>query len=105
MADKIIKDPILNRPYDEPTRHFEFDVDGITDRIAERRRPSSYFVPVPRSRKGGRQLLAVELLNRALKRHRANTSALWGAKLPYYPLPPTCGLPIWSRQRAGVAQA
>lgn len=49
MADKIIKDPILNRPYDEPTRHFEFDVDGITDRIAERRRPSSYFVPVPRS--------------------------------------------------------
>ena len=61
MADRVIDDPILNRPYDEPTRHFEFDADGITDTIAERRRPSSYFIPVPQSRKGGRQLELTEL--------------------------------------------
>jgi type III restriction enzyme len=61
LADVVIKDPILNRPYDEPTRHFEFDVDGITDQVAERRRPSSYFVPVPKSRKGGLQLELTEL--------------------------------------------
>jgi type III restriction enzyme len=61
LADLLIKDPILNRPYDEPTRHFEFDVDGITDQVAERRRPSSYFVPVPKSRKGGQQLELTEL--------------------------------------------
>ncbi|GAA1280969.1 DEAD/DEAH box helicase family protein [Pseudonocardia aurantiaca] len=61
MSDRVIEDPILNRPYDEPSRHFEFDVDGITDMIAERRRPSSYFIPVPQSRKGGRQLELTEL--------------------------------------------
>ncbi|MGH3568779.1 MAG: BPTD_3080 family restriction endonuclease [Pseudonocardia sp.] len=61
MADRVIDDPILNRPYDEPTRHFEFDAEGITDTIAERRRPSSYFIPVPQSRKGGRQLELTEL--------------------------------------------
>ncbi len=61
MADRVIDDPILNRPYDEPSRHFEFDVDGITDTIAERRRPSSYFIPVPPSRKAGRQLALAEL--------------------------------------------
>lgn len=61
MADTVIDDPILNRPYDEPARHFEFDTDGITDRISESRRPSSYFVPVPRSRKAGRQLELAEL--------------------------------------------
>ena len=61
MADRVIEDPILNRPYDEPSRHFEFDIDGITDVVAERRRPSSHFVPVPPSRKGGRQLELTEL--------------------------------------------
>src|SRR5437867_4313116 len=61
VADWVIEDPILNRPYDEPSRHFEFDVDGITDVVAERRRPSSHFVPVPQSRKGGRQLELSEL--------------------------------------------
>ncbi len=61
MADKVIDNPILNRPYDEPTRHFAFDDEGITDRIEEARRPSSYFVPVPRPRKGTRQLELAEL--------------------------------------------
>ncbi len=61
MADTVIDNPILNRPYDEPLRHFEFDTDGITDKIAESRRPSSYFIPIPQSRKGGRQLELAEL--------------------------------------------
>lgn len=47
VADKVIDNPILNRPYDEPTRHFAFDDEGITDRVEESRRPSSYFIPVP----------------------------------------------------------
>jgi type III restriction enzyme len=37
-------------------RHFYFDEDGITDRIVESRRVSSYFVPVPKPKKKGKQL-------------------------------------------------
>lgn len=48
----LIEHPILNRPYDEPGRHFAFDDEGVTDRIEDLRRPSSYFAPVPRLRKG-----------------------------------------------------
>jgi type III restriction enzyme len=40
-APVAIEDPILNSPFDEPQRHFRFDEDGITDEIAECRRPSS----------------------------------------------------------------
>jgi type III restriction enzyme len=55
MTDRVISNPIINSPYRIPSRHFEFDIDGITDRIVESRRPSSYFVPVPRPRKRGAQ--------------------------------------------------
>ena len=61
MADKVIDNPILNRPHDEPTRHFVFDDEGITDRVEESRRLSSFFVPVPRMRKGTRHLELAEL--------------------------------------------
>jgi type III restriction enzyme len=39
MTDKVIDNPILNRPYDEPSRHFAFDDGGITDRIEDSRHP------------------------------------------------------------------
>ena len=48
MADRIIENPILNSPFGEPDRHFRFDDDGITNEIVEGRRPSAYFVPIPR---------------------------------------------------------
>ena len=56
MSDVVIDNPIINSPYRAPTRHFVFDRDGITDRVADGRRPSSFFVPVPRPRKRGQQL-------------------------------------------------
>ncbi len=46
MADVLIENPVLNSPFAEPTRHFVFDEDGITDEIAESRRPSSFFIPI-----------------------------------------------------------
>jgi type III restriction enzyme len=55
VADRVISNPIINSPYRAPTRHFAFDNDGITDRVVEYRRESSYFVPVPRPRKRGAQ--------------------------------------------------
>jgi type III restriction enzyme len=69
MADRVIENPILNRPYDEPGRHFAFDVDGITDEIVDRRRPSSYFTPVPPTRKGGQQLELTELTADQIRRN------------------------------------
>ena len=52
----LIADPILNSPFLEPARHFTFDDDGITNEIADGRRPSSHFVPIPRAKKKGKQL-------------------------------------------------
>jgi type III restriction enzyme len=51
-----ITNPVINGPYDEPTRHFRFDDDGITDQVDEGRRRSEYFVPVPQTKKRGAQL-------------------------------------------------
>ena len=56
MAQVVIDNPILNSPFDEPTRHFKFDDDGITSEILTGRRPSSHFVPIPRAKKKAKQL-------------------------------------------------
>ncbi len=61
MPDRVIADPILNGPYDEPALHFRFGDDGITDEVVKARRPSAYFVPVPRPRKRAAQLELPEL--------------------------------------------
>lgn len=42
--------PILNSPYKEPNRHFKADERGLTDEIIEARRPSSFYIPVPRAK-------------------------------------------------------
>ena len=57
MPDTLIENPILNSPYREPTRHFHFGEEGITNEIVETRRPSTYFVPIPPPRKKGKQLV------------------------------------------------
>ncbi len=56
MKQVIIDNPVRNSPHKEPSRHFRFSEEGITDEIMEGRRPSSYFVPVPKAKKKGRQL-------------------------------------------------
>lgn len=56
MPRAVIENPVLNSPYDEPKRHFYFDEDGITDRVVDSRRISSYFVPIPKPKKKGKQL-------------------------------------------------
>jgi type III restriction enzyme len=42
----VIENPILNSPFAEPRRHYQFDEDGITDQVVEARRPSSYSIPI-----------------------------------------------------------
>lgn len=70
MTDKVIENPIINSPYSAPNRHFVFDRDGITDQITKGRRPSSYFVPVPRPRKTGGQLEFAELTSDEIQKNR-----------------------------------
>jgi len=52
----VIENPILNSPFAAPSRHFRFDDDGITSDIVSFRRVSSYFVPIAKARKKGKQL-------------------------------------------------
>ncbi len=48
--------PILNSPYVEPNRHFKSDERGITDEVMNARRPSSFYIPVPRQKTKQKQL-------------------------------------------------
>lgn len=56
MPTVVIENPIINSPFEEPRRHWTFDENGITDKIAESRRPSAYFIPIAQPRKKERQL-------------------------------------------------
>jgi hypothetical protein len=56
MADALIENPILNSPFLEPTRHFKFTDEGITNEVVAGRRSSSYFIPIARPKKKGKQL-------------------------------------------------
>ena len=57
MAQVLIENPILNSPFKGPTQHFRFGEEGITNETISERRPSSYFIPIARSKKKGKQLV------------------------------------------------
>src|SRR5688500_2431793 len=56
----VIENPILNFPFEEPTRHFKFGDYGITSEIVQERRVSSYFVPIARPRMAGQMVFDTE---------------------------------------------
>ncbi|MEK6681287.1 MAG: DEAD/DEAH box helicase family protein [Nitrospirota bacterium] len=56
MKQVLIENPVLNPPYNEPNWHFKFTDEGITNEIVEKRRISSYFVPIAKPKKKGKQL-------------------------------------------------
>lgn len=47
-----LDNPILNTPYEEPSRHFGLSQGIPTGRVVAGRRPSQSFVPVPGAKKG-----------------------------------------------------
>ena len=59
MSQVVIENPIINSPFDEPTRHFKFTDEGITNEVVDGRRISSYFVPIarPKKKKGAEEQL------------------------------------------------
>ena len=56
MKQAVIENPVINSPFREPTRHFRFGDEGITDETVERRRVSAYFIPIAQPKKKGKQL-------------------------------------------------
>ena len=52
MTDRFFERPILNSPYDHPSRHWELDQSGQpTSQVADRRRRVSFVTPIPRPKK------------------------------------------------------
>lgn len=49
----VIDEPILNNPYDPPSRHYVLGPNGPTGEIRQGRRASESFIPIAASRKGG----------------------------------------------------
>jgi len=43
MNQVVIENPIINSPFDEPTRHFRLIRQGINNDIVDGPRPDSYF--------------------------------------------------------------
>ena len=57
MPQTVIENPIINSPFDEPTHHFKFSDEGITNEEVDGRRTSSYFVPIAKPKKKGAKQL------------------------------------------------
>ncbi|MBU4233977.1 MAG: DEAD/DEAH box helicase family protein [Proteobacteria bacterium] len=55
MKQVVIENPVINSPFDEPQRHFRFSNEGITNEIIPERRVSSYFIPIAKPKKKGKQ--------------------------------------------------
>ena len=55
MKQVVIENPVINSHFEEPKRHFLFSEEGITNEVVEARRVSSYFVPIAKPKKKGKQ--------------------------------------------------
>jgi type III restriction enzyme len=56
LSDEFFKRPILNSPYECPSRHWELDGDGQpTHQIIEKRRKADFITPIPKPRKRSKQ--------------------------------------------------
>ncbi len=52
MSRQFFEQPILNSPYEYPSRHWELDASGQpTDRILDRRRQVAFISPIPKPKK------------------------------------------------------
>jgi type III restriction enzyme len=52
MDNRFFEQPILNSPYEYPSRHWELDKDGQpTQQIVEKRRGAQFITPIPKPRK------------------------------------------------------
>lgn len=61
MPDSFYDHPILNSPYEYPSRHWELDDNGQpTHKILEHRREAQFITPIPKPKSGR---IAVKVIN------------------------------------------
>ena len=54
MSDEFFEKPILNSPYEYPSRHWELDESGQpTQKIVDKRRDARFITPIPKPKKRG----------------------------------------------------
>ena len=52
MDNQFFEKPVLNSPYEYPSRYWELDADGQpTQQIVECRRSAEFITPIPKPRK------------------------------------------------------
>ena len=69
MSDHFFDRPILNSPYEYPSRHWELDESGQpTSRILDRRRRVSFITPIPRPKKRGQHEMVFDAAAQALEK-------------------------------------
>jgi len=52
LSNPFFEQPVLNSPYERPSRHWELDETGQpTQRIIESRRPAEFITPIPKPKK------------------------------------------------------
>jgi type III restriction enzyme len=62
MTTHFFDQPILNSPYQSPSRHWELDDHGQpTDQVAEGRRKASFVTPIPKPKKQSQGQIAIAL--------------------------------------------
>ena len=62
MTNAFFDRPILNSPYENPSRHWELDHGQPTQQIVEKRRPAEYITPLPKPKKRKGQAEQTSLL-------------------------------------------
>jgi type III restriction enzyme len=69
MSNLFFEKPILNSPYEIPTRHWELDPSGQpTQQVAQTRRRAEFITPIPKPRKqkgGASQGLTLQTVDQA----------------------------------------
>jgi type III restriction enzyme len=63
MSNLFFEHPIVNSPYERPSRHWELDEHGQpTQRIVDRRRRAEFITPIPKPKKRKTSTQQAEML-------------------------------------------
>ena len=70
MANPFFEKPILNSPYEYPSRHWELDDSGQpTEQIIEARRFAEFITPIPKPKKQGKKKQATKRTSASVRRN------------------------------------
>jgi type III restriction enzyme len=68
MTDAFFEKPILNSPYEYPSKHWELDENGQpTNQIIERRRIAKFISPIPKPKRHNKATVQAEIRLSAVK--------------------------------------